>query len=148
MDVTRNRGIVRHSVAALSFALAFAGTNVAGAAAVSFLAGVTPTPLASPTVDAWHIGPTLDNSVVCGQGSGARYSANLWPPLFSGCRNDGCALAGSVLKQTNSPALTSVSALVTSMKWRSSSFSVAGSRVWSKLFVLTSTSINVRLPIN
>jgi hypothetical protein len=47
------------------------------------------------------------------------------------------------------PAVSqTVSALETSMKWRSNSFSVAGSRVWSKLFVFTSTSINVRLPIN
>jgi hypothetical protein len=41
-----------------------------------------------------------------------------------------------------------MSALATSMKWRSNSFSIAGSRAWSKLIVLTSTSINVRLPIN
>jgi hypothetical protein len=38
--------------------------------------------------------------------------------------------------------------LETYMKWRSNSFSVAGSRNWSKLIVFTSTSINVRLPIN
>jgi hypothetical protein len=141
MYIKRNWGIVHHSVAALTFALALAGTNIAGATGVSFLAGAMP-------VDAWHSGQALTSGVVYEQGSDVRYSANPRQPLFSSCSVDGCALAASVSEQTNSQARTSVSALVPSMQWRSSSFSVAGSRVWSKLIVFTSTSINVRLPIN
>jgi hypothetical protein len=141
MSIKRNRGIVHRSVAALTFPLALAGTNIAGATGVGFLAAAMP-------VDAWHSGQTLIRDVGYEQGSDVRYSANLRPPLFSSCSVDDCALAGSLSEQTNSVARTSVSALVTSMKWRSSSFSVAGSRVWSKLIVFTSTSINVRLPIN
>jgi hypothetical protein len=99
MNIKRNWGIVRHSVAALTFTLALVGTNVAGAAAVSSSAGDTSIPVASHTVED-------------GQPS----------------RN--------------------TSALETSTKWRSNSFSIAGSRDWSKLIVFTSTSINVRLPIN
>jgi hypothetical protein len=87
MKLTQNRGIARPGLAVLAFTLALAGTNVAGAAAVSPLAAL---PLATQTV----------------------------------------------------------SALEASMKWRSNSINVAGSRNWSKLIVFTSTSINVRLPIN
>jgi hypothetical protein len=96
MNIKRNWGIVRHSVAALTFSLALVGANVAGAATASSSAADTPTPLASQAVDAGQNGRALESS----------------------------------------------------MKWRSNSFSVAGSRNWSKLIVFTSTSINVRLPIN
>jgi hypothetical protein len=98
MNIRRNWVIVRHSVAAFSFALALAGTNVAGAAAVSSSVGDMPMPVASQAV--------------------------------------------------NSLLRTSISALETSMKWRSNSLNIAGSREWSKLIVFTSTSINVRLPLN
>jgi hypothetical protein len=148
MSIQRNLEIARHSLAALTFALALAGTNVAGATAVSSPAGDKPTPLASQTVDPWQKGRTLDDSVLHGRGSSAHYSASLWPALFSVCRIGGCTLAGSVLEETNSLTRTSISALETSMKWRSNSFNIAGSRAWSKLIVFTSTSINVRLPIN
>jgi len=139
MNIKRNHGIARHSLATMTFTLALAGTNVAGATAVSSVAGDTPIPLAGQTVDASHDGPKLENSVVYGQGNDARYSANLWPPPFSVCGFEGCEPASNVMD---------VPALGTSMKWRANSFSIAGSRVWSKLFVFTSTSINVRLPIN
>jgi hypothetical protein len=43
---------------------------------------------------------------------------------------------------------SSISALETAMKWRSSSFSIAGSRVWSKLIKFSSNGIYVRLPLN
>ena len=43
---------------------------------------------------------------------------------------------------------TGISGLETGMKWRSSSFSIAGSRVWSKLIIFGSNGINVRLPLN
>jgi hypothetical protein len=148
MCTERNWGIVRHGVAALTFTLALAGTNVAGATAVSALTGDTTIPLANQTVAARHNVRTLDNSVVNERGSTARYSANLRSPLLSLCRLERCALGSSVLEETNSLARTSISALEPSMKWRSNSFSIAGSRVWSKLIIFTSTSINVRLPIN
>jgi hypothetical protein len=140
MYIRRNWGIVRHSVAALTLTLALTGTNVAVASAVSSLAGDAPISLANQTVDT--------SPVVYGRGSGARYSAYLWPPLFSVCRIEECALFSTVVEETNSLARTGISALETSMKWRSNSFSIAGSRAWSKLIVFTSTSVNVRLPIN
>jgi hypothetical protein len=99
MVIKRNPITVRHILAALTFILALAGTNIAGAAAAGSFAGDTPTLVASHTVD-------------------------------------------------DSRPRTSVSALATSTKWRSNSFSFAGSRDWSKLIVFTSTSINVRLPIH
>jgi hypothetical protein len=43
---------------------------------------------------------------------------------------------------------TGISALETGMKWRSSSFSIAGSRVWSKIIKFSTTGINIRLPLN
>jgi len=148
MDIKRNIGIVRRSLAALTFTLALVGTNVAGATAFSSLAGEIPISLVSGSVDAAGNGGTLDTGVIFGRGSGARYSANLWPPVFSVCGIEGCALASSVLEETGTLARTSISALETSMILRSSSRNIAGSRTWSKLIVFTSTSINVRLPIN
>jgi hypothetical protein len=35
-----------------------------------------------------------------------------------------------------------------SMQWRPNSFSIAGSRVWSKVIKFTSTGIDVRVPLN
>ena len=104
MYITLNSGIVRHTLAALTFTLALAATHVAGATAPGSMASDTPIAVAGRSVDAGHSARTLDNRII--------------------------------------------SALQTSTKWRSNSFSIAGSRDWSRLFVLTSTSINVRLPIN
>ena len=42
----------------------------------------------------------------------------------------------------------SISGLETGMKWRSSSFSIAGSRVWSKVIKFTSTGVALRVPLN
>jgi hypothetical protein len=127
MYLERHWRMVRHSVPALGFIWALAGTHIASAAAISSLAGETPIPLISQTVDEWR---------------------NLSPPLLSRCAIDGCALISGVLGEMNTLARTSASALETSMKWQSSSFSIAGSRSWSKLIVFTSTSINLRLPLN
>jgi len=148
MYIERNWGIVRHSLVALTFTVALAGTSVASATAISPLAGEIPMSLASKTVDAGHIGPAFDTNIVFGRGSGARYSANPWPAVFTVCRIERCAIASSLLEETNSLARTSLSALATAMKLRSGSWNIAGSRDWSKLIVFTSTSINVRLPIN
>jgi hypothetical protein len=41
-----------------------------------------------------------------------------------------------------------ISRLATGMNWRSNAFSIAGSRVWSKIIRFSSTGINVRLPLN
>jgi hypothetical protein len=43
---------------------------------------------------------------------------------------------------------TGISALESGMKWRSSSFNIAGSRVWSTIIKFSSTGINIRLPLN
>ena len=74
---------------------------------------------------------------------------------LAGANVAGAATAGSLAGDTPIPQASQAvdagqngRALETSMKWRSNSFSVAGSRNWSKLIVCTSTSINVRLPIN
>lgn len=40
------------------------------------------------------------------------------------------------------------SRLETGMKWRANSFSIAGSRVWSKIIKFTSNGINLRVPLN
>jgi hypothetical protein len=140
MNIKRNWGIVRHSVVALTFSLALVGTTVAGASAVAPLAGYTPIPPASQTMDAWRKNRSLDNSVLPGLGSDPRYSAKLTPSLL-------LPVNGNV-EATNNPARTSMSPLETSTKWSSNSRNIAGSRTWSKLIVFTSTSINVRLPIN
>lgn len=41
-----------------------------------------------------------------------------------------------------------MSKLETGMNWRSNAFSIAGSRVWSKIIKFSSTGVNVRLPLN
>ena len=41
-----------------------------------------------------------------------------------------------------------ISRLESSMNWRSNAFSIAGSRVWSKIIKFSSTGVNVRLPLN
>jgi hypothetical protein len=41
-----------------------------------------------------------------------------------------------------------ISRLETGMKWRANSFSIAGSRVWSKIIKFTSNGINLRVPLN
>lgn len=41
-----------------------------------------------------------------------------------------------------------ISRLESGMNWRSNSFSIAGSRVWSKIIKFSSTGVNVRLPLN
>ncbi len=68
---------------------------------------------------------------------------------LAGTRVAGAAAVSPLAADTPIPEATqTVSALEASMKWRSNSVNVAGSRNWSKLIVFTSTSINVRLPIN
>jgi hypothetical protein len=41
-----------------------------------------------------------------------------------------------------------ISRLETGMNWRSNAFSIAGSRVWSKIIKFTSTGVNVQVPLN
>jgi hypothetical protein len=41
-----------------------------------------------------------------------------------------------------------ISRLETGMNWRSNAFSIAGSRVWSKVVKFTSTGVNVQVPLN
>lgn len=41
-----------------------------------------------------------------------------------------------------------ISRLETGMNWRSNAFSIAGSRIWSKVIKFSSTGVNVRLPLN
>jgi hypothetical protein len=68
---------------------------------------------------------------------------------LAGTRVASAAAVSPLAAGTPIPVATqTVSALEASMKWRSNSINVAGSRNWSKLIVFTSTSINVRLPIN
>jgi hypothetical protein len=43
---------------------------------------------------------------------------------------------------------TVTTSLETRTTWRSNSFSIAGSRIWSKIVKFSSTGINVRLPLN
>ena len=65
----------------------------------------------------------------------------------------GVLIAGLVFVSTEDPmpvrvAGTSIPGLQGGLIWRSSSFSIAGSRVWSKLIQFTSCGINVRVPLN
>src|SRR5579863_3884910 len=41
-----------------------------------------------------------------------------------------------------------ISRLEAGMNWRSNAFSIAGSRIWSKVIKFTSTGVNVRVPLN
>jgi hypothetical protein len=43
---------------------------------------------------------------------------------------------------------TGISGLATSMRWRSNSFSIAGSRIWSKVIKFTDTGVALRVPLN
>jgi hypothetical protein len=43
---------------------------------------------------------------------------------------------------------TGISALATGMRWRSNSFSIAGSRIWSKVIKFTDTGVALRVPLN
>jgi hypothetical protein len=148
MHTRRNWGILGHSVAALSVTLALAANGIAGATGVSASAGDTAVLSASQIVNAWHNAWMLSDGVGYPHGSAAGYSASLSSLLFSARTVEWCAWSGSALGSTNSLARTNISALETSMKWRSNSFSIAGSRVWSKVIKFTSAGINVRLPLN
>lgn len=79
------------------------------------------------------------------------------PPLrnfiLSPADASGVLVADLVLVSTGDPtpvrvAGTSIPGLQGGLIWRSSSFSIAGSRVWSKLIKFTSRGINVRVPLN
>jgi hypothetical protein len=148
MHTGRNWGFLGHFVAALTFTLALAATGIAGATGVSASASDTPISSASQIVNAWHNVWTLSDGVVYKHGSAAGYSANVSSLLFSACKVEWCAWSGSALGGTNSLARTNISALETSMKWRSNSFSIAGPRVWSIVIKFSSGGINVRLPLN
>jgi hypothetical protein len=41
-----------------------------------------------------------------------------------------------------------ITRLETGMNWRSNAFSIAGSRVWSKIIKFSSSGVNVRVPLN
>jgi hypothetical protein len=146
MRTGRNWGFARHGLAALSFTLALAGSSVAGAIAVSASAADTPIHPASQIVGAWHNIWTLRDGVFDKHASAAGYSANS-PLLFSACRLEWCAWSASALGGTNSLPRTSISRFEPSIKW-GSSFSIAGSRVWSKVFEFSGSGINIRLPLN
>lgn len=51
-----------------------------------------------------------------------------------------------------SPPVQFAGTVTTSLRsrttWRSNSFSIAGSRIWSKIIKFSSTGVNVRLPLN
>jgi hypothetical protein len=75
------------------------------------------------------------------------YSANWSPFFFPTCQVKWCAWSASALGGTNTLVLTSISRFETPIKWQSS-FSIAGSRVWSKFINASRSGLNVRLPLN
>jgi hypothetical protein len=79
--------------------------------------------------------------------SASGYSANGSPFFLSTCQVEWCAWGASALGGTNSLLLTSISRFETPIKWQSS-FSIAGSRVWSKFIHASRSGLNVRLPLN
>ena len=135
-------------MAALSFPLALAVSGIAGATGVSAPASAAPIASARQIVRAWHNVWMPSDGVVYKHGGGAGYSANLSSLLFSTRKVEWWAWSGSALGGTNSLARTNIFALETSLKWRSNSFSIAGSRVWSKVIKFSSSGINVRVPLN
>jgi hypothetical protein len=142
----RNRRIVPHGLAAVTFTLALAGSSVAGAIAASASAGDTPIHSASQILGAWRGIWTPRDGLFDKHASAAGYSANS-PLIFSACKVESCAWSGFVLGSTNSLPRTTISRFETSIIWRSS-FSIAGSRAWSKVIEFSSSGINVRLPLN
>jgi hypothetical protein len=61
------------------------------------------------------------------------------------------AAAASVSTNHVSPVRnvgTGISGLATGMRWRSNSFSIAGSRIWSKVIKFTDTGVALRVPLN
>jgi hypothetical protein len=143
----RTWGIGRHGLAALAIPLAFGGSCFAGAITVGVSAKDAPFHAASQIVDAWHNIWTLRDDVLGEYVRASGYSANLSPFRFSTCKFEWCASSASAFGDTNSLARTGISMFETPIKWRSS-FSIAGSRVWSKVVKFSSNGINVRLPLN
>jgi hypothetical protein len=140
-------GIGRHGLATLATTLAFAGSSVAATITVGVSAKDAPIHAASQIVDAWHNTWTLRDGVFDVHGRGSGYSANLFPFLLSTCKFEWCGWSASAAGDTNSLTRTGLSKFETPIEWRSS-FSIAGSRVWSKVIKFSSNGINVRLPLN
>jgi hypothetical protein len=147
MSTGRNWGIGRQGLATLAITLVFAGSSFAGAITVGVSAKDAPIHVASQIVDAWHNIWTLRDGVFDQHARGSGYSASLSPFLISTCQVEWCSWSASASGGTDSLTRTGLSMFETPMKWRSS-FSIAGSRVWSKVIKFSSNGINVRLPLN
>jgi hypothetical protein len=66
---------------------------------------------------------------------------------FAACQAEWCGGKAPAGGSSHSLALTNVARFETPIQWQSS-FSIAGSRVWSKFIKFSRTGINVRLPLN
>ncbi len=117
MHTGRNRGLVRHGLAALTFTLALAGTRIAGATTASTSASGTTIPSVSQIVDSGHNIWTVAGGVIYENGKAAGYSANVVLLLFSSGtvyqENKSCrwwAWNGSTWVATNNPSPTTMSA--------------------------------------
>jgi hypothetical protein len=143
----RNWEVARHGLAALAFTLVLADTGAAAATTARVSAADAPIHSASHIVDAWHNILTLRDGAFDMHASAAGYLANLSPLLFSACEVEWCAWSASGLGGTDILARTGVSRFGTAIKWRSS-FSIAGSRVWSRVIDFSNNGIRVRLPLN
>jgi hypothetical protein len=139
--------VVCHGLAALSLSWALGGSCVADALAVSASAQVTSIPSIGRFADAWHSIRTLRDGVFDKRASAFDYSAYLSPFHFSTCQADWCAASAATLGGIHGLALTDTARFEAPMRWQSS-FSIAGSRVWSKFVKFSRTGINVRLPLN
>jgi hypothetical protein len=141
-------GIGRYGRAALAIIPALAGSSFAGTltAGVSTMNVNAPIHAATQIADVWHSIWTLHDGVFDQRARASGYSASLSPFLFSTCKFEWCAWGASAFGGT-SLTRTESSKFETPLKWRSS-FSIAGSRVWSKVVKFSSNGIDVRLPLN
>jgi hypothetical protein len=143
----RIRGIGRHGLAALAITPAFAGIGFAGGLTAGVSAKDAPIQAVSQIADVWHSIWTLHDGLFDEHARASGYSSSLSPLLFSSCKFEWCAWSASALGGTSSLTRTDMSKFETPLKWRSS-FSIAGSRVWTKVVKFSSNGINVRLPLN
>jgi hypothetical protein len=140
-------GIGRHGLTALAITPAFAGSSFAGTLTAGVSAMDAPIHAASQIADVWHSIWTLRDGVFDERARASGYSASLSPFLFSTCKFEWCSWSASAFGDTDILTRTGIFKVETPLKWRSS-FSIAGSRVWSKVVKFSSNGINLRLPLN
>jgi hypothetical protein len=144
MSNSRIGEMIFSALATLAFTVGLTHSDIAAAGNISTVVALIHT--TRPIVDAAPASPIPRDEFFDRQISASDHRAVLKPRTFA-CATEGCPARAVVASDTTSLATSGASIFQTRITWQSG-FSLAGSRVWTKVIKFSSNGINIRLPLN